>query len=233
MKDFERDNEDQHLSDRTLMQIVDGETTDPHLFSCCSCADRYERLRSRADRFDTLLHIDAAAGQASRAPSRSFAPPVRWAAGIALLLGAGLVASPGARAALSQFDEWVWASEDSAPIAEMPRTEVQFRPAGDTVAIRFGLRQERGHLAVSIDSGGLATVTAYASGHVAFFVDGGKLLVSNRLDASNDYRLRVPASASHLLLRIGTEPATLLEIGSTAWSNSIDLGRSAAQPGAP
>ena len=213
-----------HMTDAELFTLLDGDTASngveaAHLRQCAECADRLRVMRLRWSRLDALLKdtdaplggvLPPTLGELRRHRARDSARYLPWAAGIALVIAAGIVASP--------LRAWVvdWVSERWAAIAAPaapappapppPATVVEqglHFPAGRELVVDFDAPQAEGALVVSRgdaadvyvglrSSGGLDPVQVTPSG----------LRVRNRTGSVVSYRLVIPVHVDVFRLRV-------------------------------
>ena len=215
-----------HMTDAQLFSLLDGDTPSSgvaaaHLGTCAECADRLRVMRLRWSRLGALLEAtDAPLGgvlpptlaelrrhraRGSRGSTRY--PP--WAAGIALVIAAGVMASP--------LRAWVvdWVSDHWAAVAgsaaRSPRTppapivveQGLYFPAGRELVLDFDAPQTEGEVIVSRGDATDVYVGLRSRGAVdPVQLTPSGLRVRNRMESAVSYRLVLPAHVAVFHLRV-------------------------------
>jgi hypothetical protein len=256
---------EEHLSDGDMVRLLDGEM-DPgerarleaHAAGCEACASRLRQLRRRSARLSgILLASDPEAPPApAEAPdeltlrrirrdreARTAPAPRPWlraAAVVALLLAAGVVASP-LRAVVAEWLRTRWeriAAPDArpaAPPAEAPAAapaepagsgaRVQFTPQGTTFTLEVATPQAGGAVEVRRAAGASATAEQTGGGEQAdLLVLPAGVRIRNAPGATADYRVTVPASVRTVRVRVGEGRETVLTAEEVAEGARVGLG---------
>ncbi len=215
-----------HMTDAQLFSLLDGDTPSSgsaaaHLGTCAECADRLRVMRLRWSRLGALLEAtDAPLGgvlpptlaelrrhraRGSRGSTRY--PP--WAAGIALVIAAGVMASP--------LRAWVvdWVSDHWAAVAgsaaRPPRTppapivveQGLYFPAGRELVLDFDAPQTDGGVVVSRGDATDVYVGLRSRGALdPVQITPSGLRVRNRMDSEVSYRLVLPVHVDVFHLRV-------------------------------
>ena len=212
-----------HMTDAELFTLLDADAPSSgfegaHLGTCAECADRLRVMRRRWSRLDALLE-DADPPLAGVLPptlaelrhhrARKSTRKLQWAAGIALVIAAGVVASP--------LRAWVvdWVSDHWAPIAgtdaRSPRTppapivieQGLYFPAGRELVLDFDVPQTEGTVVVS--RGDATDVYVGLQSRDAFDpvqLTPSGLRVRNRMGSAVSYRLVLPVHVDVFHLRV-------------------------------
>jgi hypothetical protein len=219
------------MTDAQLFSLLDGDTPSSgfpaaHLGTCAECADRLRVMRLRWSRLGALLEAtDAPLGgvlpptlaelrrhraRGSRGSTRY--PP--WAAGIALVIAAGVMASP--------LRAWVvdWVSDHWAAVAgsaaRSPRTppapivveQGLYFPAGRELVLDFDAPQTEGEVIVSRGDATDVYVGLRSRGAVdPVQLTPSGLRVRNRMESAVSYRLVLPAHVAVFHLRVAGRTA--------------------------
>ncbi len=216
------------MTDAQLFSLLDGDTpassfAAAHLATCAECADRLRVMRLRWSRLDALLEAtDAPLGgvlpptlaELRRHRARGSTRHARWAAGIALMIAAGVVASP--------LRAWVvdWVSDHWAAVADSaarsPRTppaptvveQGLYFPAGRELVLDFDAPQTEGEVIVSRGDATDVYVGLRSRGAVdPVQLTPSGLRVRNRMESAVSYRLVLPAHVAVFHLRVAGRTA--------------------------
>ncbi len=212
-----------HMTDAQLFSLLDGDTpfsgvAAAHLGTCAECADRLRVMRLRWSRLDALLEAtDAPLGgvlpptlaELRRRRARGSTRLPAWAAGIALVIAAGVMASP--------LRAWVvdWVSDHWAAVAgstaRSPRTppapivveQGLYVPAGRELVLDFDAPQTEGEVIVSRGDATDVYVGLRSRGAVdPVQLTPSGLRVRNRMESAVSYRLVLPAHVAVFHLRV-------------------------------
>lgn len=217
-----------HRTDGELQALIDGEL-DPsaservlsHLADCGRCRDRHEALkiarRETADRLRLLdreappLSADDVIRAAERRSIAHRAAPrhVPWAAAIAGLLAAGVVAAaviPGSpvRAVVERMipgGESGAPGQDPIPAESRDRSAGVALVSGGELEIAFETPQSEGTIELAEVGSDTARVQAMGDS-VGFVVGGGSVRVDNR-GAKASYRVLLPMHLPAVVIRVG------------------------------
>lgn len=216
------------MTDAQLFSLLDDDTpaagvAAAHLGTCVECADRLRVMRLRWSRLDALLEAtDAPVGgvlpptlaELRRHRARGSTRSRPWAAGIALVIAAGVMASP--------LRAWVvdWVSDRWASVAgsavRSPRTppaptvveQGLYFPAGRELVLDFDAPQTDGEVIVSRGDATDVYVGLRSRGAVdPVQLTPSGLRVRNRMESAVSYRLVVPAHVAVFHLRVGGRTA--------------------------
>ena len=211
------------MTDAELFALLDGDAPfagieAAHLRTCAECTDRLRVMRLRWSRLNALLRdADAPLGgvlpptlaELRRHRARDSTRYLRWAAGIALLIAAGAVASP-LRAWVVDWvsDRWAAIAGPEARSTQAPPAPIIMEqglhfPAGRELVLDFDAPQTEGAVVVSRGDatdvyvglqsrGALDPVQLTASG----------LRVRNQMDSAVSYRLVLPVHVEVFHLRV-------------------------------
>ena len=214
------------MTDAQLFSLLDGDTPSSgsaaaHLGTCAECADRLRVMRLRWSRLGARLEAtDAPLGEAlpptlaelRRRRARGSRGSTRypaWAAGIALVIAAGVMASP--------LRAWVvdWVSDHWAAVAgsaaRSPRTppapivveQGLYFPAGRELVLDFDAPQTEGEVIVSRGDATDVYVGLRSRGAVdPVQLTPSGLRVRNRTESAVSYRLVLPAHVAVFHLRV-------------------------------
>lgn len=224
---------DRHPTDGELVRLVDGEDdaddVREHVAACDRCRSRLRRLRRRSEGLSRLLEAtdplvrtpatrsdesdDEAGGRGA-----GWVPRRRWtriAAGVALLLAAGMAFQPVRAWVVDRARDVVerlrsGTAEDSGAAPSADRAVVSFVPDGPNLVIRVDRRQRGGELrlvaahdrrevrasVVGASDGPDASLTVLPSG----------LRILNRPGSGSSYRVVVPSSLAEVRVQIADRP---------------------------
>jgi anti-sigma factor RsiW len=235
-----------HLADEHFVRLLDGQLeagerpwVEGHAERCEACGARLRQLRRRSARLSgILLASDPATPPApTRAPDElalrrarrtggvpAPRPWLRAAAMAALLLAAGLAASP-LRAVVAGWLRAQWervAAPDArpaAPAAEAPvagaeagsGARVQFTPRGAVFTVDVAAPRAAGAVEVRRAAGAAATAEQTGGGAQAeLLVLPAGVRIQGAPGATADYRVTVPASVRTVRVRVGGGRETTL-----------------------
>lgn len=234
-----------HLDEERLQRLIHGELPSAeekiareHASSCGDCSRRLEEIEREERAVDSLLRelddpaprLDAGA-IARRAEARR-PRLLRWAAGVALVLGVGGVAYalPG-----SPLPRWIgaiveWTGGAGAPLSPTVTSPepADRSPAGIAVApgedllILFRTGNARGRVLVTLTE--RADVEIHAPHGAATFTVGETRLVVNDEGLATTYEIGIPATAPRIEIRVGErriflkEGSRITSIGSSGGS---------------
>jgi hypothetical protein len=254
-----------HLSDDSFVRLLDGQLeagerawAESHAAQCEACAARLRQLRRRSARLSGILLASdpvappaptevpdeltlrrmRRAGEARSAPAPR--PWLRVAAMVALLLAAGVVASP-LRAVVAEWLRSQWeriTAPDprvAAPPAEAPAAalaepagsgaRVQFTPKGATFSLEVAVPQAGGSVEVRRAADTSATVEQTGGGEQAdLLVLPSGVRIRNAAGATADYRVTVPASVRTVRVRVGNGRETTLTAEEVEDGARVGLG---------
>ncbi len=221
-----------HLDDADLIRALDGAVPAPHVASCEACARQRDRLARRGERFAALLEAADEAPRAltlavDRRPRASARPFLRRPAGrlaaaaVLALIAAGAVVPP-VRAWVIDRATALWhavtgrapAAPSSAPPGSRSgssASSVAFVPQPGSFTIHVTARQAGGELAIEASTDSIVSAgvePGAGAGEWVVLPDGLRLV--NTADATHRYRVRVPATVTRIVVRIGTDPTRLL-----------------------
>ena len=212
-----------HMTDAELFALLDGDTPSAgfaaaHLRTCAECADRLRVMRLRWSRLDALLQdTDAPLGgvlpptlaELRRHRPRDSTRYLAWAAGIALVIAAGAMASP-LRAWVVDWVSDHWAAIAGPPAAS-PRTPpastimeqgLHF-PAGRELVLDFDVPQTEGAVVVSRGDATDVYVGLRSRGALdPVQLTPSGLRVRNRMGSAVSYRLVLPVHVDVFHLRV-------------------------------
>ena len=234
-----------HLADEHLVRLLDGQLeagerprVEGHAERCEACGARLRQLRRRSARRAGILLASDPAAPAAPAPTPdelalrrarraggvpAARPWLRAAAVVALLLAAGLAASP-LRAVVAGWLRAQWervAAPDArpdAPAVEAPiagaeagsGARVQFTPRGATFTVEVAAPQAAGVVEVRRAAGAAATAEQTGGGAQAeLLVLPAGVRIRGAPGATADYRVTVPASVRTVRVRVGGRETTL------------------------
>lgn len=218
-----------HLTDGELVRLLDGEVArspaselEEHLRSCESCGDRYRRIeessrdvRRTLDAADPLIRERAESdGVAGGGPVGSPARFPRWmkiAAGMVLLLTAGLAVQPVRAWMADRVEDVVERLGLGGPTPEASAGEagstVSFFVESSRLLVRIESPQEDGRMEVDVAPQGREVRASILSGAdvstPALVVLPSELRVRNSPGSRASYRITVPASLAELEIRVG------------------------------
>lgn len=251
-----------HLSDDSFVRLLDGQLeagerawVESHAVQCEACAARLRQLRRRSARLSGILL--ASDPEAPPAPTqvpdeltlrrmrraRGASAPRPWlrvAAVVALLLAAGVMASP-LRAVVAEWLRTQWeriAAADprvAAPPAEAPAgrpseptaagARVQFTPQGATFTLEVAVPQAGGAVEIRRATGASATAEQTGGGEQAdLLVLPSGVRIRNAPGATADYRVTVPASVRTVRVRVGDGRESVLTADEVADGARVGLG---------
>jgi hypothetical protein len=254
-----------HLSDDSFVRLLDGELDagerarlEAHAAGCEACAARLRQLRRRSARLSGILLASdpeippapaevpdeltlrrmrrAREGRGTAAPR----PWLRAAAVVALLLAAGVVASP-LRAVVAEWLRTQWEriaapdARDAPPPAEVSAgpsskptaagARVQFTPQGTTFSLEVAGPQAGGSVEVRRAAGASATAEQTGGGEQAdLLVLPSGVRIRNAPGATADYTVTVPASVRTVRVRVGEGRETTLTAEEVAEGARVELG---------
>jgi hypothetical protein len=231
------------VPDGVLIRWIDGELDAPdrdrleqHLAECEHCAGRSEALRRRGARLSSLLAatapavppwvpphaeaavfpLDAARQRRTRSPAQSRVPWMRIAAGVLLLLGLGLGASP-MRAWVAHWvgERWEEATAmlgretpagrpDAAGSEAAAATRLRFIPEGREIMIRLASPQGGGSLLLLPHDGADVTVEVERGGAEDVLLLADAVEIRNTPTSVAVYRVRLPAALGRVEVRVGS-----------------------------
>lgn len=213
-----------HLEDEDLVRVLDDETAMPergdwshHVDQCHACSERMQELRSASEWLEEnvpsldggVLVNDLARARALVAArgaavhgstSRRLARPgaARIAAGLALVVAAGLTAEPvrawvldGAGRLIANFVAEPTASV-AAPNAPISGPVVSFRPAEHLFRIELDNAQAAGALTIDLAPVDAATAQISAAGEESLSVLPAGLVVENSATSTASYGVVLP-----------------------------------------
>ena len=253
---------EEHLADEHFVRLLDGQLeaaerprVEGHAARCEACGARLRQLRRRSARLTGILL--ASDPQAPPAPAHApdelalrrtrragsavpaARPWLRAAAAVALLLAAGLAASPR-RAVVADWLRAQWAriaapdARDAAPAMEAPTAapevaesgaRVQFTPQGAAFTLEVAAPQAAGAVEVRRAAGASATAEQTGGGAQAeLLVLPAGVRIRNAPGATADYRVTVPASVRTVRVRVGERRETTLTADEVAAGARVELG---------
>ena len=220
------------MTDAQLFSLLDGDALSSgfaaaHLGTCAECADRLRVMRLRWSRLDALLEAtDAPVGgvlpptlaELRRRRARGSTRYPAWAAGIALVIAAGVMVSP-LRAWVVDWmaDHWAAVPGSAArsprtPPASVVMEQGLYFPAGRELVLDFDAPQTEGEVIVSRGDATDVYVGLRSRGAVdPVQVTPSGLRVRNRLESAVSYRLVLPAHVAVFHLRIAGRTAATRE----------------------
>ena len=220
------------MTDAQLFSLLDGDALSSgfaaaHLGTCAECAERLRVMRLRWSQLGALLEAtDAPLGgvlpptlaelRRHRVRGSTRYPP--WAAGIALVVAAGVIASP-LRAWVVDWmaDHWAAVPGSAArsprtPPASVVMEQGLYFPAGRELVLDFDAPQTEGEVIVSRGDATDVYVGLRSRGAVdPVQVTPSGLRVRNRLESAVSYRLVLPAHVAVFHLRIAGRTAATRE----------------------
>jgi len=215
-----------HMTDAELFALLDGDTPSAglavaHLGVCAECADRLRVMRLRWSRLDALLReadapfsgvLPPTLAELRRHRARGSTRNLGWAAGIALVIAAGAMASPlRARVVDWVSDRWAAIAGPavrSAPTPQAPAVMEQglHFPAGREVALEFDAPQTEGSVVVSRGDATDVYVGLQSRGALdPVQLTPSGLRVRNRTGSAVSYRLVLPVHVDVFHLRVAGE----------------------------
>lgn len=211
------------MTDAELFALLDGDTPSAgfaaaHLSTCAECADRLRVMRLRWSRLDALLEdTDAPLGgvlpptlaELRRHRARDSTRYLPWVAGIALVIAAGVMASP--------IRAWVvdWVSDHWAAIAGPPVRPPGTPPApiimeqglhfaaGRQFVLDFDVPQTEGAVVLSRGDATDVYMGLRSRGAVdPMQLTSSGLRIRNRMGSAVSYRLVLPVHVDVFHLRV-------------------------------
>jgi hypothetical protein len=250
---------EEHLSDADLVRALDGELdragelrADAHMAACAGCAQRLQRLGSRAAQLSSLMletdfDVPAAQPPASRArvvdldaararrARRIFASPsLRVAAAVMLLLGITLGVTP-VRAWITDWVQQQWSRlTDTEPASEPVRSptgpdnpvagaRVQFVPDGPEFRVELQSAQEVGAIDVAYHDQPFATAETSGTAAELLVLTAG-VRVMNEPGSAATYTVRVPHAVGHVVVISGGRTLARLDADQLARGQTLPLG---------
>lgn len=249
-----------HLPDGELVRLLDGELeagertrAEEHIVECPECRARLHTLKRRSTRLTALLsesdweappmpRVEAKLREIEhtrepRAAAReSRTPWLRAAAIIAVLLGAGLFATPlPATIASWVAEQWVELTSprltaptsvgETVSVQEAGQTRVQFAPEGAELTLEFATRQAGGAVTLrsaDVELVSAAVVSSGGAGADLLVLPAG-LRIQNTAGSTAEYTVVVPRRVRGVRVRIGDGDPIMLTAAELADGVQLDL----------